>query len=150
MFFASSVLISMLEEAEIDPQRLNDAMDRRIRMRQGGMLSMDHFPRMLTKVTGMRVNVLRRRSRYLLLEADLRGTIYRELGRTKCEFLCQGTLPPTAQIAARGKALNEVISHGALEPFMEGVTIQSPSNAWDGAVAFNLQPRWQRFAGRGT
>lgn len=150
MFFASSVLISMLAEAEIDPQRINDAMDRRMRMRQGGMLAEDHFPRMLTKVTGMRVNVLRRRNRYLLLEADLRGTIYRELGRTRWDFLCPGTLPPTTQTAARGKALNEVISHAALGPFIGGVTIDSPSEAWDGAVGFNLQPRWQRFGGGGT
>ncbi|RYY11748.1 MAG: hypothetical protein EON55_13645 [Alphaproteobacteria bacterium] len=135
----------MLAEAEIDPQRINDAMDRRIRMRQGGMLAQDHFPRLLAKVTGMRVNVLRRRNRYLLLEADVRGTIYREVGRTKCDFLCPGTLSPATQIAARGKALNEVISHGVLGPFMGGVTIESPSDAWDGAVAFNLQPRWQRF-----
>lgn len=147
MFFASSVLVSMLAEAQIDPRRVNDAMDRRMLMRQGGMLAEDHFPRMLTKVTGMRVNVLRRRSRYLLLEADLRGTIYRELGRTKCDFLCPGALPPATQIAAKGKALDEVISHGALGPFIGGVTIESPSDAWDGAIAFNLQPRWQRFGG---
>lgn len=147
MFFASSVLISMLAEAEIDPERINDAMDRRMRMRQGGMLAEDQFPRMLTRVTGMRVNVLRRRSRYLLMEGDLRGAIYRELGRTKWDFLCPGTLPPTTQITAKGKALNEVISLGALGPFLGGVTIESPSDAWDGAVAFNLQPRWQRFGG---
>jgi hypothetical protein len=41
----------------------------------------------------------------------------------------------------------EVISRGARGPFVEGVTIESISVAWDGAAAFNLQPRWQRFGG---
>lgn len=145
MFLASSVLLAMCTSADIDPRRINAAMSARISRRQGLMLWDDHFPRLLTRATGARVRSLKRRNRYLLLEFDRTGAFYTERGRVGCDFLFPGSLPESVQVAAVGKPLGAVLDLGVLTPLLGDRVVTSPSDAFEGASAFELQLGWRKF-----
>jgi hypothetical protein len=145
MFFASSVLLAMCLSANVDPRRLNAAMSTRVVHRRGAMHWTDHFPRLLTRATGARVRSVRRRSRYLLLEFDRNGAFYTERGRDDCDFLFPGEVPESAQVAAVGRRMDQVLDLGVLSPLLGDRVVISPSGAFEGASAFELQLGWQRF-----
>jgi hypothetical protein len=143
-FTLSTPFEEMLHAASIDPARLNDVIDRRLAKRREAVLRPSH-PHLVQvrQRTGVPLMMVVRRRRHLLIEVESRVPFwrYKEVGRSNCRVLIEGSVPETVASAGAGKRLGTII--GGL-PILANLLIGSITSAY-GFIELEVQPDWRKI-----
>ena len=140
MIRMSNVLFRALEIAEVAPERIDRVFERRLRYNMGAMREIDHFPRLISRVTGVRVERMRRLNRYLLIEFGRPGFIYREFSRNQCQLILKGEVPDTVRSALVGEPVASLAELGRSAALFEGTVIKSFLPSWEGVTSVDVDP----------
>ncbi|WP_156351350.1 hypothetical protein [Sphingomonas sp. Leaf25] len=144
----SSPSTSLFEQANVQPEELDAAIEDLVWAKASAILRFDHpLLRQVRAATGVNLVQVARRSRNLLIEIEQRSEIgpswqYREHTPRRCTFSCRGQLPATIETALQGELLEQLVIPAAA---LQGITIANVAKSGDGWLNIDVAPSWHRF-----
>lgn len=146
-FTVSEPLSRMLDVAGFDPERMNRAIDRRLRCgRSSEMYKDEHHPRGLSRATGMVVRRLSRAHRNILLEIDMPTYRYEEYSRNDCRLFCKARLPETIQAALIGRTVGALASFSTGGFALADLPIEDFLPDYGPWTVLKVAPEWRRLS----
>lgn len=144
----SSPSASLFEQANVQPEELDAAIEDLVCAKAAAILRFDHpLVQRVRDGTGITLVQVTRRSRNLLIEIEQHSDVgpswqYREHTRRRCTFSCRGQLPATIETALQGELLEKLVIPAAA---LQGIPIANVSGSGDGWLKIDVAPSWHLF-----
>lgn len=144
-FAISQPAEALLRSAAIEPEAVNDVMDRRAADRRETFLRPGHpYPVLVRRRTGVPLMTIARRRRHLYIVVEWSRPLVRyvEYARDDCRLLLLADLPAAARLASVGGPLDRIVG---TPDFLADASCADIRWA-DPFTEVSLQPfRWGRF-----
>lgn len=111
-FSMSQVARDLFEAAGVNPRRVNDVIERRLRRGHEALLRPGHhYTSLVRRVTGSPLQLIARRNRHLLIHIESRSPLwcYEERSRGECVFHLPKRFPATLSSAAAGRPFSALV-----------------------------------------